>query len=168
MSTQAELISTDSYDGTCGVCGRELVRSHELDGQLTRVQIHRRHRRQHYDWSGIGEYDPDNDPYLSRNHGPDHEELDDDCRMDTQTYEITFHDEYVETVRVEAANKGEAKEIAELERTHDGELIETIHTERRAVSEKSQASIEYLEDIGLLPEDHDVTPSDIKELVDND
>lgn len=89
---------------------------------------------------------------------PDH------ALVDTQTWEVTFHYTCVETVRVEADNKHNAKERAELERTYDGEIMETVHTDRRALGEKSQASIEWLEYHSLLPDDHDVAPEDLEQL----
>lgn len=88
--------------------------------------------------------------------------------MDTQTYKVTFHDEYVEQVTVEAANVGEAKELAEEKRSFDGELVDTIHTEKRKIGEPGQATIDYLESFNLLPEDHDVTAADIQRVIAND
>lgn len=152
---------------TCPYCGNELVHPSELDQSIGRGTIWRRHRRTHYDW-GDRDVDPDDDPYLSKNVGPEHEDLDEDCKIETQQYEITFHDEHVERVFVEAANEHEAKEAAELERTYNGEFIETIHTERREVGDPSQASVDYLERMGMLPDDHDVTPSDLERMIEEE
>jgi len=93
------------------------------------------------------------------------EKIPDAAKTETQTFEVTFHYECVETVHVEAASKAEAREAAEQERTFDGEFVDTIHTERRALGDTSVASIEYLEAYGILPEDHDVTPADLERLV---
>lgn len=89
----------------------------------------------------------------------------DAAKTETQTFEVTFHYKCIETVRVEAASKAEARDVAERKRTYDGEFVDTIHTERRALGDKSVASIEYLEACGILPEDHDVTPADLERLV---
>lgn len=85
-----------------------------------------------------------------------------EARVETQTWEVTYHDEHVETVYVEAASRSEAKEAADLERTYNGEFIDTIHTETRTRGEPTAASIEYLENFGLLPDDHDVTVEDLE------
>jgi hypothetical protein len=90
------------------------------------------------------------------------EAVKEEARVETQRWQITFHDEHVERVFVEAATKHEAKEIAKEERTYTGEFIQTIHTETDAHGEPSAASIEYLEKFGLLPDDHDVTVEDLE------
>lgn len=90
---------------------------------------------------------------------------------ETQNYVVTFHDEYIEEVRVEAESKLEAKEIADEKRsnrTYDGEFIDTMHTEYREIGEPGQATIDYLEMFGLLPEDHDVTAADIQRVINYD
>ena len=91
-----------------------------------------------------------------------------DAILNTKTYEVTFHYEVVETIRVEAGSKGEAKEAASHKQTYRGEYIDTIHTEKRPVTDAGQASIDYLELHGLLPDDHDVTPTDIQRVIDHD
>lgn len=87
------------------------------------------------------------------------------ARVDTQTWEVTFHYTCVERVVVEADSKHDAKEAAELKRTYDGEVMDTVHTERRTLDEPSPASIEWLEYHNLLPEDHDVTQEDLNRLM---
>lgn len=94
------------------------------------------------------------------------EKVPEDALLNTQTYQVTYHYEMVETVRVEAASKPEAKRFAEERRTFDGEITHTLHTEKHAYGNESQASLEYLEQLGLLPDDHDVTEEDIKRLLD--
>jgi len=91
-------------------------------------------------------------------------ELTDDCNIATQTYEVEFVDEYREVVRVEACNSSEARTKAKHARTYDGEYIDTLHTDTRQRGEESIASLEYLEYHGLLPDDHSVTPDDLKQL----
>ena len=86
---------------------------------------------------------------------------------ETQTWIVDFHYTCVERVKVEADSKHDAKEAAERARTYDGEYMETVHTDRRTVGEPSPASIEWLEDRGLLPDDHDVTQEDIDQLVES-
>lgn len=160
--------STSSHSPeTCPICGRTLAHPDELDEQMSQHDIYRAHRRAHYSWGHKENYDPDSDPYLSQNVGPDIEDerLEEDCIVDTQHYEVKFHTEHVERVVVEASNSGEAKQLAEHKRTYKGEFRDTIHTDKRPVGEPSQASIDYLEAAGLLPADHDVTPDDIEELV---
>lgn len=86
------------------------------------------------------------------------------AQLDTRDWIVTFHDTHVEQVRVEATDKHDAKEIAREERTYNGEIEDTVHTERRPVTEPSAATIEYLENRGLLSDDHDVTQEDIERL----
>lgn len=93
------------------------------------------------------------------------EKIPDEAKTETQTFEVTFHYECVETVHVEATSKAEAREAAEREQTFDGEILDTIHTERRALGDTSVASIDYLEEYGILEEDHDVTREDLLRLV---
>lgn len=95
------------------------------------------------------------------------EKVPDHALVDTQTWKVTFHYEMVETVTVEAANKFEAKQEAEELQTYNGEIMETLHTEKRAWGEKSQASMDYLERYNLLPDDHDVTEEDIQKVINN-
>jgi len=168
MSEPASLqrAKVQNFPDECPMCGETLVSPDELDEKISRRAIWRAHRRNHYDWGSEGEYDPDTDPYLSRNLGPEHEDLDQDCQIDTQHYEVEFYYEKRESVVVEASTKHEAKRIAKEERTLRGEYVQTIHTERRAIGEPSQASVEYLEAFGFLPEDHDVTADDLAELMD--
>lgn len=85
--------------------------------------------------------------------------------FDTKTYRVEFKMEYVEVVTVEAPSKADAKREAEEVRTYDGEYMMDLHTEKRAVSGASQASIDYLETHNLLPDDHDVTQQDIEDLL---
>lgn len=91
-------------------------------------------------------------------------ELSDDCNISTQTYDVEFVCEYREVVRVEASNSSEARTKAQHKRTYNGEYIDTIHTETRTIGDESIASLEYLEYHGLLPDDHTVTPDDLKQL----
>jgi len=91
-----------------------------------------------------------------------------EARVETATYNVTFHYEVVEQVSVEAADKQEAKRRAERKQTYDGEIMETLHTSRRQWGEYTAASIEYLEEYNLLPDDHDVTEEDIAEVMDLD
>jgi hypothetical protein len=97
-------------------------------------------------------------------HEDDDNDLEEDCLIDTQQWEVTFYTEHRETVVVEASHKSEAKTAAKRARTYDGQFTHDLHTERRAVSDESQATIEYLETYGLLPEDHNVTPEHIEEI----
>jgi hypothetical protein len=94
------------------------------------------------------------------------EKIPDEAVTETQTWEISFHYTCVETVRVEAEHKHEAKEAAELERNYDGKYMETVHTERRTVSDPSAPSMEWLELHELLPEDHDIGRENIERLLD--
>lgn len=93
------------------------------------------------------------------------EKVPEDALLNTQTYQVNYHYEMVETVHVEAASKPEAKRLAEEQRSFDGEITHTHHTESHAFGIKSQASLDYLERLGLLPEDHDVTEEDIERLL---
>lgn len=93
------------------------------------------------------------------------DKIPDHAHLDTKTYEVTFHYEVVETIRVEASHKAEAKREAEQVQTFDGEYMETLHTEKRPIGDASPASIEYLEDHALLPDDHDVTQEDLNRLM---
>jgi len=97
-------------------------------------------------------------------HEYEESDLGQDCLIATQKWEVTFYTEHRETVVVEASHKSEAKREAEEVRTYDGEFTHVIHTEERAISDDSQATIEYLETRGLLPDDHNVTPEDIAEI----
>jgi hypothetical protein len=88
-----------------------------------------------------------------------------DCVRETQTYKVEFHYTAVEVVTVEAEHESEAKRLAEDYRSYDGEYQDTVHTKTRSWGEPSPASVEWLEDVGLLPDDHDVSQSDIDRLV---
>jgi len=88
--------------------------------------------------------------------------------VETQTYVVEYHYEIVEQVRVEASDKHDAKTMAEYKQTYDGELMDTLHTSTRAHGEPSTATIEYLEERNLLPDDHDVTPTDLERALDAD
>lgn len=157
----------EAYPERCPHCGEELAHPKAFDQNITRQAIYRRHRRNHFGWGGQDDYDPDDDPLLSRNTGAGEEELNEEHKFDTQYYRVEFRDEYKQEVVVEAHNESKAEEIADLERDPmHAEPVQTLHTESRAVGEASQASIDYLEKIGLLPADHDVSEEDIQELAD--
>ncbi len=91
-----------------------------------------------------------------------------EARVETATYNVTFHYEVVEQVSVEASDKQEAKRRAERKQTYDGEIMDTLHTSRRKWSEETPASIDYRGEYNLLPEDHDVTPTDLAKVMDLD
>jgi hypothetical protein len=91
-----------------------------------------------------------------------------EARVETAEYNVTFHYEMVEQVSVEAADKQEAKRRAQRKQTYDGEIMETLHTERRQWGEYTPASIEYLEQYNLLPDDHDVTEDDLVQVMNLD
>lgn len=166
MSVQ-RISEADAYPDKCPVCGRTLAWPEELDEDLGPSAIYRRHRRNHYAWGGKGEYDPSEDPYLSQNVGADEEEddLNEDCKVDTQYFEVEFTYEMRETIVVEATDSRDAIEQAEHKKTYDVELVDTLFTDTIEYGEPSQASLDYLENAGLLPADHDVTEDDIEDLV---
>lgn len=137
----------------CPYCEEPLAHPSELDKSMDKTTIWRRHRRVHFSWADVPE--EVEGKHLSGDDGSKQTTLPDEAQMDTQQFEVTFHDEHVERVVVEAATKGEAQELAEHKRTYNGEFMETIHTDRRELSEPSQASKEYLETYNLLPEDWD-------------
>lgn len=149
-------LQTSQFSGgipdRCPYCDEKLAHPSELDEAIDKTTIWRRHRQVHYSWADVPE--EVQGKYLSGDHG-EQSTLPEEAKMDTQMFEVTFHDEHVERVVVEAATKGEAEEIADLERTYKGEFVQTIHTERRELSEPSQASKDYLEKYNLLPEDWD-------------
>jgi len=89
-----------------------------------------------------------------------------EARVETSQFNVTFHYEMVEQVSVEAEDKHEAKRLAEEKQTYDGEIMETLHTSKRQWGEMSPASIEYLEQFNLLPEDHDLTQEDLEKVID--
>lgn len=137
----------------CPYCGGELVDPDDApervprgtDEAIRQTIVWRRHRRVHLPYFDVpedreGAYlvdeDDDDGPFV-------------ESEIETQTYEVAFHDEHVEYVTVEAATKGEAKERAEDLRTYDGEFTHTIHTETRAQGEQSAPSEEYLEWCGI-------------------
>lgn len=93
------------------------------------------------------------------------EKIPEHALFDTKTFRVEFKMEYVEVVTVEAPSKADAKREAEEVRTYNGEYMMDLHTEKRAVSDASQASIDYLETHNLLPDDHDVTEEDIQRLL---
>jgi hypothetical protein len=78
-----------------------------------------------------------------------------DCQFDTQTFRVEFITEHVEVVTVEATDKWDAKDLAEHERTYNGEFMDTLHTTMEAFGEPSQASDEYLRTCGLLPDEEE-------------
>lgn len=92
------------------------------------------------------------------------EALSDDCNILTSTYEVEFTYEYREVVRVEASSKADAKAEAQHEQTYDGVYVDTLHSRTREIGDESIATFEYLENHGLLPDDHDVTPADLERL----
>lgn len=147
---QSEFMS--GVPDVCPYCDEKLAHPSELDESIGKTTIWRRHRRVHCVWADVPEEMEGR--YLSGDDGKQ-STLPQDAQIATQQYEVTFHDEYVERVVVEAATKHEAKELAQETRTYDGELIQTLHTDRRELSEPSQASKEYLELFNLLPEDWD-------------
>lgn len=93
------------------------------------------------------------------------EKVPEEARVETQTWEVTFYYEMRETVRVEADSKHDAKEAAEREQTYRGEVTQTLHTEETTWGEQSAATIEWLENRSLLPEDHGVTREDIAQVL---
>lgn len=157
MSSGDRTLQTSQFSGgipeRCPYCDEKLAHPSELDESIGKTTIWRRHRQVHYSWADVPE--EVQGKYLSGDDGSKQTTLPDEAQIDTQQFEVTFHDEHVERVVVEAATKGEAKELAEQIRTYNGEFRETIHTDRRELSEPSQASKEYLENYNLLPEDWD-------------
>jgi hypothetical protein len=97
-------------------------------------------------------------------HEDDDNELSEDCLISTRTWEVTFYYETRETVRVEAAHNTEAKRLAREKRELRGGFVQETHDESRELSDGSQATIDYLEQHGLLPQDHDVTQEDIERI----
>lgn len=93
------------------------------------------------------------------------DKIPDHALFDTKTYRVEYRMEFVEVVTVEARSKSDAEREAEHHRTYKGDYKMDVHTEKRAVGDASQASIEYLENNGLLPDDHDVTAEDIDRLL---
>jgi hypothetical protein len=93
------------------------------------------------------------------------EKIPDHAKVETQQWMVEFHYTAVERVKVEASDKHDAKEAAELQRDYDGEIMETLHTDKRALGGPSPASLEWLEYHQLLPEDHDVSQEEIDKLV---
>ncbi|MGB9966142.1 hypothetical protein [Halobacterium hubeiense] len=87
--------------------------------------------------------------------------------QETQMFEVTFRYEYRERVVVEASHKSEAKERAAHEQqfARGGELVQTTHTEKRELTDASAPTLDYLEDHSFLPEDHDITQSDIERVM---
>lgn len=80
--------------------------------------------------------------------------LPDDCRVNTKTFTVEYTYTCVEHVQVEASDKREARTLADEQRTYDGEYLDTMHTEVEGWgSDWSQATIDYLERVGLLPTD---------------
>lgn len=140
-----------AYPDTCPHCGEKLAHPDTLDENLTRQQIYRRHRRVHFDWGNVPEDEVGE--YLDGGDGEDG--LPDDCQFDTQTFTVHLHYEMVERVTVEAADRHQARRLAEERRNFGGEYIQTMHIETEAYGKKSQASEDYLKDRGLLPEDWD-------------
>jgi hypothetical protein len=87
--------------------------------------------------------------------------------QETKMFEVTFRYEYRERVVVEASHKSEAKSRAEHEQQYarGGELVQTLHTEKRELTDASAPTLDYLEEHGFLPEDHDITQSDIERVM---
>lgn len=105
---------------TCRICGEELADPADVGGACSAVEVYRSHRRTHYPWGP--DYDVDVDPYLARNHRD----------VDRRSYTVTFHYTAVERVEVEARDEWAAAELAETQRSHEGEYRETVHTEVEA------------------------------------
>jgi hypothetical protein len=127
----------------CEECGEAVLRSRRFDHEH--------------------ELDTDKPAYEKALEDELQEKIPDHANIETQSWVVEFHDTHIERVTVEASHKAEAKNVAEEVRTYDGELMETgIHVDRRPIGEASMASIEYLEDRGLLPEDHDITQTDLQ------
>jgi len=101
----------------CPYCDEKLAVPEELDEPLARPIIWRRHRRVHFDWADVSE--EIEGKYLSGG-GSTQSQLPREAQVDTQQYEVVFHDEYRERVVVEAASQSEASELAQHERTYDG------------------------------------------------
>jgi hypothetical protein len=93
------------------------------------------------------------------------EKVPEHAAVETQTYFVEYHYEVVEQVRVEAADKHDAREMASHKQTYDGELIETVHTRTRPHGSPSAATLEYLERARLLPDDHDISQADIERAI---
>jgi hypothetical protein len=93
------------------------------------------------------------------------EQIPDHAKVETQQWIVEFHYTCVERVRVEASDKWDAKREAEEIRTYDGEIMDTVHTDKRAVGESGPATIKYLERQNLLPDDHDITQEDLAKLM---
>lgn len=93
------------------------------------------------------------------------EKIPEHARVETQQWVVEFHYTAVEQVVVEASDKLEAREHAREARAYDPEILDTVHVDRRARGEPSPASIEYLELVGLLPEDHDVTQEELEQVM---
>lgn len=85
----------------------------------------------------------------------DDDSLPEEAQFDTQTFHVEFTMEVVETLVVEARNASDAKEIAQQERDHRGEYIQTYHTEADALDEPTQASEDYLKKFRLIPLEDD-------------
>jgi hypothetical protein len=162
MSTQQQTLNGEEANdervrpGTmvyCGECEEFVLRSnrfkheHDLSDVPNATEL-RKQREREQKIGGIEDQVPDH------------------ALFDTKTYEVTFHYEMRETVIVEASTKGEAKEFARDLQTYDGEITHTLHTDKRVRDGPSQASVDHLEMLGLLPEDHDVTDEDIQALLD--
>lgn len=130
----------------CEECGEALLRSSRFDHE--------------HDLGGLMAYEKAMVQELD-------EKIPDHAKRETQQWEVTFHYTCIEQVVVEASDKHDAKRAAELHRDYDGEVQETVHTERRALGDPSPASIEWLEYHNLLPEDHGVTGEDLTRVMDS-
>ena len=144
-----------AYPNNCPRCGKRLLHPQKVknryDEELTQNQIYRQHRRTHIDAFDIPE--EENGKYVC-NDGEDPRLPDEVADVETKIFTVEFHDTMIEKVQVEASNKHEAKDIAELERTFNGELVETVHTDCYSYQDDATlASEEYLKKVGLLDED---------------
>lgn len=111
------------------------------------------HEEHHRDARDLGRYGFSDSEPKEGAEDDDDGGLPEECKIETQTYTVEFSYEMVEQVRVEAANKSEAKRLAEEQQTHDGEVMMTLNTDSRSVSDSSQATEDYLKQFGLLPEE---------------
>lgn len=129
----------------CAACDEYVLRSEWDD-----------HEAHHRDALGLGRYRTIPGEDEDEDDATDTSGLPEDCVFDTQTYTVEYHYAVVETITVEAQSKADAKEQASHHQDYNGEYVETLHTDVfNYNSEPSQASIDYLKAVGLLPQDYD-------------
>jgi len=156
MSSKQQTLTGDSTDADrvrpetmlwCDECDEPVLRSRRFDHEhdFTELMAYEKAQLQQLD-----------------------EKIPDHAKVETQQYIVDFHYTCVERVKVEASHKAEAKRIGEEIRTYDGEVLDTVHTEKRTVGDPGPPTIEYLESHNLLPEDHDVTQDDLDQLMESD